>query len=217
MDKKAAKKISSLLEKNYPNATTALRHAGAWQLLVATILSAQCTDARVNKVTPELFIKYRTVKDIASARQPDIEKVIRSTGFYRNKAKNIIGAARMLVDVFGGKVPSTMEDLMRLPGVARKTSNIVLFHSFGKNEGIAVDTHVKRVSFRLGLTRETDPVKIERDLMDVFDRKKWGDLTNLMIAHGRGVCNARKPLCCDCPLAVLCPYAQEISPELYEN
>lgn len=217
MDKKAAKKILSIFRKTYPNVTTALTHANAWQLLVATILSAQCTDARVNKVTPGLFRKYRNVNDLAEARQPELEMVIRPTGFYRNKAKNIIGAAKMVVDVFGGKVPSTMEALTRLPGVARKTSNIVLFHAFGKNEGIAVDTHVKRVSLRLGLTKETDPVKIERDLMEIFDREKWGDLTNLMIAHGRGVCNARKPACPDCPLRIQCPTAAKASQEFNKD
>lgn len=205
MDKKIAKKILTILDKTYPNATTALTHADPWQLLVATILSAQCTDARVNKVTPLLFKKFRSVKDVAKARQPELEKVIRSTGFYHNKAKNIIGAARMIVDTFGSKVPSTMEELTSLPGVARKTANIVLFHSFGKNEGIAVDTHVKRVSRLLGLTKEKDPAKIEKDLMCLFDRKSWGDLTNLIIAHGRSVCNARKPDCPRCALSAICP------------
>ena len=205
MDKKKAKKIYDVLVREYPEATTALTHADPLQLLVATILSAQCTDARVNIVTKELFRKYRKVADYARAKQAAFEKEIRSTGFYRNKAKNIIAASKRIEKDFGGRVPGTMEELLELPGVARKTANIVLFHAYGKNEGIAVDTHVKRLSARLGLTRNTDPEKIEKDLMGLFTRDKWGHLTNLLIQHGRKICDARKPLCNECPLKKLCP------------
>lgn len=214
MDKKKANKIYTILELEYPRATTALRHTNAWQLLVATILSAQCTDERVNKVTPALFKKYKSVKDFASAGQRGLEKDIRSTGFYRNKARNIIGAAKMVLGSFGGNIPRTMEELVLLPGVARKTANIVLFHAFGMNEGIAVDTHVKRLSARLGFSRNTDPVKIEKDLMGVFDREKWGDLTNILILHGRRVCMARKPDCPSCAVKALCPSARGFYPDI---
>jgi len=158
-------------------------------------------------VTKELFKKYRTARDYARVSPSVFEKEIRSTGFYKNKAKNIIAAAEKIIDEFGGKVPDNMDDLIKLPGVARKTANIVLFHAFGRNEGIAVDTHVKRVSGRLGLTDNTDPVKIEQDLMKLFDRNKWGTLSNLLIEHGRDICDARKPLCSECSLKSLCPSA----------
>ena len=209
MDKKAANRIYKILEKEYPRVHTALKYKNALEILIATILSAQCTDERVNKVTKELFKKYRKVNDYAGAKHSVFEKEIRSTGFYKNKARNIIAAAKMIAGEFNGKVPETMDDLVSLPGVARKTANIVLFHAYGKKEGIAVDTHVKRVSGRLSLTRNTDPVKIEQDLMALFDRKKWGDLSNLLIAHGRKVCGARKPLCAGCPVKKLCPSAKE--------
>lgn len=209
MKKNTADKIYKILSEEYPQAITALRHKNALELLVATILSAQCTDARVNIVTKELFKKYKKASDYAKADPSAFEKEIRSTGFYKNKAKNITAAARMILDRFGGKVPGQMDKLMELPGVARKTANIVLFHAFGKNEGIAVDTHVKRVSGRLGLTKNTDPVKIEQDLMALFDRKNWGTLSDLLIEHGRKFCDARKPLCTECPLKKLCPQAQE--------
>jgi len=208
MNKTIAKKIYDILNKEYPGVTTALGHNDPLQLLVATILSAQCTDKRVNMVTKSLFKKYKKVEDYAGAGTAEFEKEIKSTGFYKNKAKNIIAAARMIRDEFGGKVPGTMEELVRLPGVARKTANIVLFHSFGKNDGIAVDTHVKRLSGLLALTKNTDPVKIEKDLMPLFDRNKWGDLSNLLIEHGRKICNARKPLCTQCKLNKLCPSAR---------
>jgi len=207
MDKKTAGKMFDILSKEYPEVTTALRHKNPLELLVATILSAQCTDKRVNIVTESLFKKYKTAKDYAGADISRFEQEIRSTGFYKNKAKNIKGAAKMIVEDFKGKVPQTMEELVRLPGVARKTANIVLHHAFGKNVGIAVDTHVKRVSFRLGLTKNTDPVKIEADLMKIFDRSKWGVLSNLLIEHGRKVCDARKPLCAVCKLSKICPSA----------
>ena len=190
--------------------TTALLHRDAFQLLVATILSAQCTDDRVNTVTKELFKKHKNAKDFSRVSQSDLEKEVRSTGFYRNKAKNIRGAAERIEKEFKGKVPETMEELVSLPGVARKTANIVLFHAYGKNLGIAVDTHVIRLSGRLGLSRNDDPVKIERDLMDLFDREKWGHLTNILISHGRKVCKARKPLCGECPVNKLCPSAFKV-------
>ncbi|MFH1837364.1 MAG: endonuclease III [Candidatus Omnitrophota bacterium] len=206
-NKKQADKIYRILEKLYPDAVTALVHKNAVQLLTATILSAQCTDERVNKVTKVLFKKYKDVKDFADADRETFEKEIHSTGFFRNKAKNIIEAAKMILKDFNGRVPEDMEDLIKLPGVARKTANIVLFHEFGKNDGIAVDTHVKRLSARLGLSKNTDPVKIEKDLMMIFDRKKWGKLSNLLISHGRAVCDARRPNCRECLLKDLCPSA----------
>ncbi|MFQ5952687.1 MAG: endonuclease III [Candidatus Omnitrophota bacterium] len=214
MDKKTANKVCAILSPYYPKATTALQHVDPLQLLVATILSAQCTDKRVNMVTKDLFKKYKNAKDYAGAKPLVFEKEIRSTGFYKNKAKNIIAASKMIAEDFGGKVPDTMEELTKLPGVARKTANIVLFHSFKKNEGVAVDTHVKRVSGRLGFTRNSDPLKIEQDLMSLFDRKKWGVLSNLLILHGREICNARKPLCPDCPVNKLCPSAKKFYPEI---
>jgi len=199
------KKILFLLKKRYPGVTTALYFRNPLEILVATILSAQCTDKRVNIVTGPLFKKYRATGDYADAGLKTFEQEIRSTGFYRNKARNIIGAAKMIVGEFNGKVPGTMAELIRLPGVARKTANIVLSHGFNKIEGIAVDTHVRRVSGRLGLTENDDPVKIEQDLMKSFDRKDWTRLSDLLIAHGRAVCVARKPKCPECMLQRLCP------------
>lgn len=208
------KKIISILKKEFPGATTALYYASPMQLLVATILSAQCTDKRVNYVTKTLFRKYRFADDFARARVKTFEKEIRSTGFYRNKAKNIIGAARMVIEKFGGKVPDTMEELIKLPGVARKTANIVLSHGYGKIEGIAVDTHVRRLSGRLGLTRSADPVKIEQDLMKLTIKKNWPILSDLLIAHGRKTCMARKPKCPGCVLNAICPSARGFYPNL---
>ncbi len=202
---KMAKNILELLKRQYPAATTALQFRDPLEILVATILSAQCTDKRVNIVTQPLFKKYRTAKDYAGANLKELELQIRSTGFYRNKARNIIGAAKMIVSEFGGRVPDSMAELVRLPGVARKTANIVLSHGFNKTEGIAVDTHARRVSGRLGLTKNDDPVKIEQDLMKTFDRKDWVHLSDLLIAHGRAVCIARKPKCLECILRKLCP------------
>jgi len=207
LDKKRVASIYKKLTELYPDVTTALKYENPLELLFATILSAQCTDVRVNKVTAVLFKKYRKIKDYASADLKEFEQDIRSTGFYHNKAKNIIAAAKMIEKDFNGKVPDTMDELVKLPGVARKTANIVLFHSYGKNDGIAVDTHVKRLSGRLGLTQYDDPVKIEEDLMSIFDRDKWGYLSNLLIEHGRAVCDARKPLCAECKLCDLCPSA----------
>ncbi len=200
-------KIIELLRKEYPDIRIALEYSNPLELLIATILSAQCTDKRVNEVTKTLFKKYRTPQDYIKISQEELEKDIYSTGFYRNKAKNIKKLSQMLVDDFGGKVPDTMEDLLTLPGVARKTANIVLSEAFGKLEGIAVDTHVKRLSARLGLTENTDPDKIEKDLMKIVPGKDWGIFTLLLILHGRKICLAKKPLCAECVLNKLCPSA----------
>ncbi len=183
----------------------ALDQGSPLEVLVATILSAQCTDARVNTVTQDLFRAYRTVQDYAHADVKKFEAAIRSTGFYRNKTKNIIAAAKKLIADFGGRVPGTMERLLTLPGVARKTANCVLYGAFGRNEGIAVDTHVLRVSRRLGLTRHDDPVKVERDLMRLCDRKEWGRWSLRLILHGRRVCTARAPQCPVCVVNRPCP------------
>ncbi|RMF91217.1 MAG: endonuclease III [Methanobacteriota archaeon] len=199
------KAVIRLLKKEYPQIRTALRFNDPLQLLVATILSAQCTDERVNRVTEELFKKYRTAKDYATADPRVFEQVIRSTGFYRNKARNIIAAAQMIVEEYDGRVPDSMEELIRLPGVARKTANIVLSNAYGKLEGIAVDTHVKRLSRLLGLTDHTDPVKIEQDLMRITPREEWSNLSHLLIFHGRAVCMARRPKHEKCILYSLCP------------
>ncbi len=196
------------LEEAYPTAQCALHHTNPLELLVATILSAQCTDERVNQVTQELFRKYPTVEDYAFANPEELEQDIRPTGFYRNKARHIQNAARMILERFGGRVPDTMEELLQLPGVARKTANVVLGVAFHKAEGIVVDTHVKRVSRRLGLTREQDPKKIEQDLMRIIPRERWIDFGHQMIWHGRQICQARKPDCPNCPLNDLCPSAE---------
>ncbi len=205
MTRAKAKKIYDLLLTLYPDATCALEHADAWQLLVSTILSAQCTDERVNMTTPALFKKYPTPKHLAKARQEDVEKLIKSTGFFRNKAKNIIGAAQAVTDEFNGEVPDEMEKLLTLPGVARKTANVVLGNAFNKSEGVVVDTHVGRLSVRLGLTEQTDPRKVEQDLMKLYPAECWTMLSHLLIFHGRQVCNARKPQCDSCALKKLCP------------
>lgn len=188
----------------YPNAECALHHTNPWELLVATILSAQCTDARVNIVTPELFRKFPSPSAFAQASLPKIEEEIRSTGFYHNKAKSISGAAKRVVGEFGGKVPETMEELLTLPGVARKTANVVLGVAFEKAEGVVVDTHVLRLSHRLGLTRAEDPKRVEEDLMRVIPRERWIAFSHEMIHHGRQICVARKPRCAECPLETLC-------------
>lgn len=191
----------------YPDAHCELNHRNAWELLVATILSAQCTDRRVNMVTPTLFATWPTPAALASAPQEALEDVIRSTGFFRSKARNLIAVAGAITDRFGGEVPRTMDDLVTLPGVGRKTANVVLGNAFGIDEGVVVDTHVTRLSHRLGLTRETDPVAIERDLMALFPREQWTMLSHLLIWHGRRVCEARKPRCGECSLATICPSA----------
>jgi len=204
--------IIRILRKAYPDSHTALSFKTPLQILVATILSAQCTDERVNKITPSLFNKYKTAHDFAKASQAVLEQEIRSAGFYRNKAKNIIAASKMIVDKFGGKVPDAMTDLISLPGVARKTANIVLSSAFKKSEGIAVDTHVNRLAQRLELSAETDSEKIERDLMEIMPRKYWLDFNYLLVNHGRAVCIARSPKCPDCLLQHLCPSAKKFYP-----
>lgn len=189
----------------YPDAHCELDYQTPFQLLVATILSAQCTDRRVNMVTPVLFAKYPDPAALAAARQEDVEEIIRSTGFFRNKARNLIAMAGAVVERHGGEVPATMDDLVHLPGVGRKTANVVLGNACGINEGVVVDTHVQRLAARLGLTTEQDPEKIERVLMDLYDRDRWTMLSHLLIWHGRRVCDARKPRCGDCVLAAVCP------------
>jgi endonuclease-3 len=205
MSQKNIDKILALLKKEYPEAKIALNFSNPLEILVATVLSAQCTDERVNLVTKSLFQKYRKVEDYAKADPKTFAQEIRSTGFYRNKAKNIISTAQKILKDFAGKVPDSMDKLLELPGVARKTANIVLFNGFGKVEGIAVDTHVRRVSQRLGLTRNEDPDKIEQDLMKLLDKKEWGKFSYLLIDHGRKICEAKKPKCLQCILQKLCP------------
>jgi len=205
MSTKDMDKILSLLKKEYPKAKIALNFNNPLEILVATVLSAQCTDARVNIVTKSLFKKYRKVQDYAKANLKTFEQEIRSTGFYRNKAKNIISTAQKIVKDFNSKLPDSMDKLIQLPGVARKTANIVLFNGFGKVEGIAVDTHVRRLSQRLGLTKNQDPQKIEQDLMKLLDKKEWGKFSYLLIDHGRKICDAKKPKCLECILQKLCP------------
>jgi endonuclease-3 len=192
------------LEKAYPNAVCALHHKSAWQLMVATILSAQCTDVRVNLVTPALFRAFPTPKAMAAASLPELEDLIRTTGFFRNKAKSLQGAGRVVTEEFHGKVPQTMPELLRIPGVARKTANVVLGTWFKIADGVVVDTHVLRIARRLALTKETTPEKVERDLMRIVPQSQWIDFTHRIIAHGRAVCIARKPRCADCPLEPLC-------------
>lgn len=198
-------KIISELENIYPNPQCALIHQSPWQLLVATILSAQCTDKRVNLVTPGLFNKFPDIRSFAQAQQTEMETAIKSTGFYRNKAKNIIACARKLLDDFNGKIPQNLQDLISLPGVGRKTASVILGTAFGKAEGIVVDTHVKRLSYRLGFSKETSPEKIELDLMKKLPRKKWIIFSHLLILHGRNRCKARKPDCDNCEILTLCP------------
>ncbi|ACK73543.1 endonuclease III [Gloeothece citriformis PCC 7424] len=205
---KRALEILATLEHLYPEATCSLTYETPVQLLVATILSAQCTDERVNQVTPNLFARFPDASSLANAPREDLEILIRSTGFYRNKAKNIQGACQKIVSEFGGEVPQQMEKLLSLPGVARKTANVVLAHGFGIIQGVTVDTHVKRLSGRLGLTKETDPIKIERDLMTLLPQPDWENFSIRIIYHGRAVCKARKPDCDRCKLAHLCPSAE---------
>ena len=209
--KKRARRILTALRKLYPEADCALIHADPLQLLVATILSAQSTDETVNKVTPVLFKRFKTAKALAGASREDLENIIHSTGFFRQKAKSVQGACGRIVADFGGKVPDTMDGLVTLPGVARKTANVVLGTAFGKNEGVVVDTHVGRLATRLGLTwsgkNSKDAVKIERDLMEVLPRKDWTFAGHALIWHGRRVCAARKPACAACTLARNCPSA----------
>jgi len=196
--------ILAALRKAYPNVVCALHHRSAWELTVATILSAQCTDVRVNLVTPALFKAFPTPKAMAAASLPEIEALIRTTGFFRNKAKSIQGAARVVVEEFGGKVPETMEEILRLPGVARKTGNVVLGSWYGIAAGVVVDTHVMRLSRRLELTKETTPEKVEQDLMKISPQDRWIAFSHELIHHGRQVCVARKPRCVYCTLEKLC-------------
>ena len=203
----APERVAEILQRLdvlYPDATCALTHASAWELLVATILSAQSTDVNVNRVTPELFRKYPTVEAFAALAPEQLEPDVRSTGFFRNKSKSVVGAAKKIVADFGGQVPLNMEDLLTLPGVARKTANVVLGTWFNKAEGVVVDTHVHRISRRLELTTQDDPQKIEQDLMRVIPREKWILFAHQIIWHGRKLCIARKPKCVDCPLENLC-------------
>ena len=202
---KRAAAILELLKERYPVPETMLTHENPWELMIATILAAQCTDARVNTITPELFRRWPGPAEMMHAPLEELESVIRPTGFYHNKAKNILGAARRVAEVFGGEVPQTLEELITIPGVARKTANVVLWGAFGINQGLAVDTHVKRISFRLGLTKNTDPVKIEQDLMKIFPQSEWGDVNHRLVWFGRDVCDARKPACEQCELSELCP------------
>ena len=197
-------KIFAALDNLFPVAQCALRHENAFQLLVATILSAQCTDVRVNQVTPELFRKYPTPQDFAALRQEVLEQDIRSTGFFRNKAKSIIGAAKMIVDDFGGQVPKTMDEMLALPGVARKTANVVLGTAYGIPTGVVVDTHVFRIASRLKLSKQKTPEKVEQDLLILVPQERWISFGHRMIWFGRKICQARKPLCAECPLEAIC-------------
>jgi endonuclease III len=208
--RKAALRAPTILERlkqAYPAARCALNHGNAFELLCATILSAQCTDARVNLVTPVLFSRYPTPAALAAARPQDVEEIIKSTGFFRNKTRSLIGMAQALVADHDGEVPRTMEELQLLPGVGRKTANVVLGNAYGINEGVTVDTHVARLSRRLGLSRQDDPGKIELDLIRLFPQDEWGLLSHLLIFHGRQICVARRPRCGECVLADLCPSA----------
>ena len=203
-------KIIKLLDQMYPKPQLPLHHHNVWELLVAVILSAQCTDKRVNEVTPELFEKYPTMQDFANANQAELGMDIRSTGFFNNKSKSLIGAARKILADFGGEVPRTMDELLSIPGVARKTANVILGGYFRIPAGIVVDTHVQRISQRLDLTKQTNPVKIEQDLMKIIPHKNWMDFPLQVIYHGRALCIARKPLCAQCKLDPLC-YAKDKS------
>ena len=206
--KQRAAKILEILDRTYPGVTTALVHKNAWQLLVATILSAQSTDKLVNQVTPVLFKKYPTIRDFANANQAELAQDVHSTGFFNNKSRSVIGAANRVLADFGGKVPRTMEEMLTIPGVARKTANVVLGSAYGIASGVVVDTHVQRVAQRLGLTKNTDPVKIERDLMKSIPKEKWILFSHQIIHLGRGPCAARNPKCGECKLNPVC-YAKD--------
>jgi endonuclease III len=200
-----AREIYDRLAAHYPDAHCALDFKSPFQLLIATILSAQCTDKRVNMVTPALFKRYRTPAALAAAKPEELEEMIKSTGFFRNKTKSLLGMSDAVAERHGGKVPDTMDELVKLPGVGRKTANVVLGNAYDKNEGVVVDTHVGRVSKRLGLTRQTDPVKVEQDLMKLFPNDRWTMLSHLLIEHGRRICEARRPKCESCFLSDICP------------
>jgi endonuclease-3 len=212
-----AAKILDILRREFPGAVTALRHENPFQLLIATILSAQCTDERVNLTTPALFARYPTAEALAAADPVELEELVRPTGFFRQKARYIREAAGRLLADYGGEVPPAMDDLLTLPGVARKTANVVRGEIYGLADGVTVDTHVKRLSGRLGLTTETDPVKVERDLMAIIPRESWIEISHLLIWHGRRVCTARKPACPACPLNDLCPSAESREPSSFRR
>lgn len=205
--KARAAKVIELLEKEYPDAKVALHYSNPLELLIATILSAQATDEQINQITPKLFKRYRTAEDFANADRQELEQIIKSSGFYHNKAKNIQNCCKMLVEKYDSKVPKTMDELLELPGVARKTANIVLTNAYGIVEGVAVDTHVRRLAQRLGLSEKDDPNKIEQDLMQLVPKPKWMRITDLLIWHGRRVCTAKKPNCAGCVLNTICPCA----------
>ncbi len=207
-----ASSVFEQLKDNYPKAATSLNHSDPWQLLIATILSAQCTDKQVNKVTKVLFKEYKNAQELAHADIKKVKKIIRPTGFYNNKAKSIIGASRHIIENNGGDVPDTMDELLKLPGVGRKTANVVLGDGFD-TPGVVVDTHVKRLSNRLGLTENSNPEKIERDIMEILPEERWTPLGHLMIAHGRALCKARNPKCEDCFLKEDCPAAENFLDE----
>ena len=208
-DKQARlQQILGILDELYPDVTCALHHSNAWELLVATILSAQCTDERVNKVTPGLFAKYPTIQDFAAVRPEVLAVDIHSTGFFNNKAKSIVGAARKILDEFGGEIPRDIDQLLTVPGAARKTANVVLGSGFGIASGVVVDTHVGRIAKRLDLTREDHPVKVERDLVAILPKERWISFSHQLIHFGRGICAARRPKCGECPMAELC-YAED--------
>lgn len=204
-------RILAELDRMYPNVTCALNHSSVWELLVATILSAQCTDERVNKVTPGLFAKYPTIEDLANVSQDELANDIRSTGFFNNKAKSVRGAAQKILTDFGGEVPRTIEDLLTVPGAARKTANVVLGTGFGIASGVVVDTHVLRISNRLDLTQEQDPVKIEKDLVKLLPQERWIKFSHQLIHFGRQICVARKPKCGECPLEAICYSPDKVS------
>lgn len=199
-----AQNVLAALASRYPHPQANLAASSPWELLVATVLAAQCTDARVNRITPAFFKRWPGPAALMEASLEEVETVIHSAGFYHSKARNLVGAARRVCDAYGGEVPQTLDALLTLPGVARKTANVVLFGAFGINEGLAVDTHVKRISYRLGLTDATDPVHVERDLMRLFPRAEWGDINHRMVWFGRDVCRARNPCCGRCEMAVFC-------------
>lgn len=208
--------ILQLLKKHYNNSKTILKYSNPWELLVAIILSAQCTDVTVNKVTETLFRKYKTIKDYANTPAAEFAKDIRPTGFFNNKAKSVTSAAKLIVEKYKGEIPRTMEEMLTIPGVARKTANVFLGNAYGIVEGIAVDTHARRLSQRLGFTKQNDPVKIEQDLMKLFDKKDWFNLTYLLIDHGRKICQAKKPACDVCFLNKICPSAFKF-PQFQKN
>ncbi len=209
VSKNIAKIILNTLKLKYPNMRTALNYNSPIQLLIATMLAAQCTDKRVNKITEKLFLKYKTVKDYSNADLNELETEIKSAGFYKNKAKNIINAAKDIINRFNSKVPDTMNNLLTLPGVGRKTANIILSHIYGKKEGIAVDTHVKRLSFRIGLTGNNTPDKIEKNLMKLYDIKEWNIINSVLVNHGRAICKARNPVCGKCMIKQYCRQKKE--------